>query len=261
MNSAAYPFHLERTVLIQAKPATVFEFLTDSAKWAAWWGAGSTIDARPGGSVYIRHANGIESAGKVLEVHSPERLSFTYGFLSGKPIPPGGSQVTIKLSPHDGGTRLELHHEFAEAEVRDEHVQGWRFQLSLFANLLADAVHANATETVDEWFAAWAITDEGARRTSLTKIASEEIRFFDRFSLLAGLNDLSAHVGAAQRFMPKVVLSRKGEIRHCQGTVLCDWVAAGADGKERMSGTNVFTISPNGKIVSVTGFANPLPLQ
>src|SRR4051794_3367769 len=98
--------HLDRTVAIQAAPETVFNFFTDSARWAKWWGAGSTIDARPGGRVYIRHPNGIESLGEVLDVVPPERIVFTYGFVSGKPMPPGSSRVTIRLEPLRSGTRL-----------------------------------------------------------------------------------------------------------------------------------------------------------
>src|SRR5579871_4596733 len=104
------PYQLERTVEIQAKPETVFRFFTDSARWASWWGAGSTIDARPGGKVYIRHPNGVETVGEVLEVLTPERIVFTYGYASGKPVPPGGSQVTIHLEEEPKGTRLHLLH-------------------------------------------------------------------------------------------------------------------------------------------------------
>jgi hypothetical protein len=39
--------------------------------------------------------------------------------------------------------------------------------------------------------------------------------------------------------------------------VLADWVASGADGRELMSGTNVFVLGPDGRISSATGFANP----
>src|SRR5580693_2250302 len=100
------PYNLDRTVVIRAKRETVFQFFTDSSRWASWWGAGSTIDAKPGGKVYIRHANGVESVGEVLEVQAPERIAFTYGFATGQPIPPGSSRVTIHLQPHESGTRL-----------------------------------------------------------------------------------------------------------------------------------------------------------
>src|SRR5437763_10219956 len=100
------PYHLDRTVVIKARPDTVFQFFTDSARWAAWWGVGSTIDAKPGGKVYIRHPNGIESLGEVLELHHPEHIVFTYGVISGNPIPPRSSRVTIRLEPDRAGTRL-----------------------------------------------------------------------------------------------------------------------------------------------------------
>src|SRR6202043_2187402 len=102
------PYDLERTVVIKAKPETVFRFFTDSARWASWWGAGSTIDAQPGGKVYIRHPNAVEALGEVLEVRPPERIVFSYGFVSGKPMPPGSSRVTIRLEPDEDGTRLHL---------------------------------------------------------------------------------------------------------------------------------------------------------
>jgi uncharacterized protein YndB with AHSA1/START domain len=250
------PFQLERSVVIKAKPQTVFRFFTDSPRWAGWWGAGSTIDATPGGKVYIRHPGGVESLGEVLEVLPPERIAFTYGFASGKPIPPGSSRVTIRLTPDEAGTRLHLLHEFPDAGARDEHVQGWRFQLSLFSNLVANEVYAAAANSVDAWFAAWAIADDQSREESLGKIVGREIHFRDRYSLLDGLADLAAHTGAAQRFMPGIRMRRKGDVRHCQGTVLADWIAVDGDAKERMSGTNVFVFGPDGRIDSVTGFAN-----
>jgi uncharacterized protein YndB with AHSA1/START domain len=253
------PYNLDRTVVIRAKPETVFRYFTDSARWANWWGAGSTIDAKPGGKVYVRHPNGIESLGEVLEVREPELIAFTYGFVGGKPIPPGSSRVTIRLEPDEAGTRLHLRHEFAEANVRDEHVQGWRFQLSLFGNAVANEAYADAHSTVDAWFGAWVMVDEKAREQVLAKIVTPGIRFHDRFSMLDGLADLTAHISAAQRFMPGMGLQRKGDVRHCQGTVLADWIAAGSDGKERMSGTSVFVFSPDGRIDWVTGFTNPLP--
>jgi uncharacterized protein YndB with AHSA1/START domain len=256
------PHHLDRTVVIQAPPQTVFSFFTENERWAAWWGPGSTIEPRSGGRVFIRHPNGIESSGEVVEVVPPERIVFTYGFASGKPIPPGSSLVTIRLEPLALGTRLHLLHQFAEAGARDEHVQGWRYQFSLFGNVVADLVHAKASDVVDAWFAVWSETSADARERELARIASVDVRFRDRFSLLDGIADLVPHIGAAQRFMPDMRLRRHGDVRHCQGTLLVDWIAAGADGQERASGTNVFVLLGDGKIGSVTGFwAPPKPRQ
>ena len=161
------PHSLDRTVVIQASPATVFSFFTDNERWAAWWGPGSTIEPKSGGRVYIRYPNGVESSGEVVEVVAPERLIFTYGFDSGTPIPPGSSRVTIRLEPAGFATRLHLLHEFAEPTVRDEHVQGWRYQLSLFGNVVTDVANAKASDLVDAWFAAWSETEAPARERQL----------------------------------------------------------------------------------------------
>jgi uncharacterized protein YndB with AHSA1/START domain len=251
------PYSLDRTVVIRAAPETVFRFFTDSARWATWWGAGSTIDAQPGGKVYIRHANGIESAGQVLDVRPPLQIVFSYGFVGGKPIPEGSSRVTIRLEPDPDGTRLYLTHKLVDLAVRDQHVQGWRFQLSLFSNAVANEVYADAAAAVDAWFQTWAVQDDTLRGAGFGRIAADCIRFSDRFSALEGLADLAAHAGAAQKFMPGIGLTRKGPIRQCQGSVLADWIAAGSDGQVRMSGTSLFVFQPDGHMREVTSFSNP----
>ena len=152
-------------------------------------------------------------------------------------------------------------HEFAEPGPRDEHVQGWRYQLSVFGNVVSDLVNAGAADVVDAWFGAWSETDENTRRQTLATIASADVRFRDRFSLLDGLDDLVQHIGATQRFMPDMHLratARCGTPRACSSSGGPRW----RRGQQRASGTNVFTLGGDGKIVSVTGFwAPPKPPQ
>jgi len=251
------PFRLERTVTIRATRENVFRFFTDSARWAAWWGAGSTIDARQGGALYIRHPGGVESRGEVVELQPPARIVFTYGFVSGKPMAVGASLVTIELEAEGALTRVHLSHEFADEAARDEHVQGWRYQLSLFANVVADEIYAGAADVVDGWFAAWSETDAIARRAAFGRIAAPDVRFSDRFSLVDGVDDLSTHVGAAQRFMPGVTIRREGSVRQCQGSALVDWIWLKSTGEEFARGTNVFVLAPDGRVESAVGFMAP----
>jgi uncharacterized protein YndB with AHSA1/START domain len=253
------PHDLTRSILIRASRDTVFRFFTDSARWASWWGQGSTIEARPGGRMLICYPGGVQAAGEVVEVTPPDHLVFTYGFVSGDPIGPGSSRVTIDLEPAGPGgreTRLSLRHEFAEPGVRDHHVQGWRYQLALFGNLVANEVQARAADKVDGWFDAWAEPDAAARERLLQTIATPDVRFRDQYGLTDGLGDLLPHITAAQHFMPGVRLRRSGDVRHCQGTVLCDWRVVMPDGQQKGTGTNVFTLGPDGRIESVTGFWN-----
>src|SRR6185295_9079339 len=207
-----------------------------------------------GGPLLIIHPGGVEVRGEVVDVAPPERIVFTYGYASGSPIPPGGSRVTIRLEAEGRGTRLLLLHEFAETAARDQHAQGWRYQLSLFANVVLDQLHARAAEKVDGWFAAWSDEDDAARAERLAAIAAPEVRFRDRFSLVTGMADLLPHLAATHRFMPGFRLRRAGDVRHCQGTVLAEWVAVAPDGQERARGTNVFALDADGRIESVTGF-------
>ncbi len=250
----ALAHQLDRTIVIGAPPAAVFKYFTDSARWAAWWGAGSTIDARPGGRVYVRHPDGTEAAGEVIDLTPPSEFAFTYGFVKGTPFPPGASRVTIRLEPAARGTRVQLTHAFGEAGDRDHHVQGWRYQLSLFANVVANEIHHDAAALVDAWFAAWSERDEVARRNTLAAIASPEVRMRDRFSSVEGTDELMQHISAAQHFMPGLRLLRKGDVRQCQGTVIAEWTAVGPDEAPRGQGTNVFILGPDGRIESVTGF-------
>jgi uncharacterized protein YndB with AHSA1/START domain len=247
---------LDRTVRIEARRETVFRFFTDSTRWALWWGSGSTIDPRPGGRVVIRFPGGVDVHGEVLEIAPPERLVFTYGYAGGTPIAAGASEVSISLAEEGGATRLRLVHAFADPGVRDEHVQGWRYQLALFANVVSDETCAGAAASVDAFFAAWSITDDAARAASLARVAAADVRFRDRFSSVESRDELSKHIGGYQRFMPGLTLQRDGALSQCQGTALVKWIARAADGQERGRGTNVFVFDPDGRMTSVTGFWN-----
>ncbi len=249
----AMPYELERRILIRARPDAVFRHFTDPDRWAAWWGAGSTIEPRPGGELLVRYPNGIEARGRVVEIEPPRRVVFTFGYVTGNPIPPGASLVTIELEPDPAGTRLHLRHRFADPGARDAHVQGWRYQLSIFANVVSDALHAAAGNVVEAWFSAWSEPDAARRQEILEAALAPSIRFRDRFSCVEGREDLLPQITAALQFMPGFRLERMGETRHCQGTVVADWVGRGPDGVQRLRGTNVFTLDADGRIEEVVG--------
>jgi uncharacterized protein YndB with AHSA1/START domain len=250
---ANLPHRLDRTLLIHARRETVFRFFTDSTRWALWWGEGSSIDPRPGGAVVIRYPGAVEARGEIIEITSPERLTFTYGYTTGTPISPGASLVTIRLEATDAGTRLYLTHAFSDAAVRDHHVQGWRYQLALFSNAVSNEAFSDVSATVDGWLDAWSDADRTRRDATLTRIAVPQVSFRDRFSSVEGIGDVSSHLDAAQQFMPGLRLHRDGAVRHCQGVALADWVARATDGSQRGRGTNVFVLNADGRIESVTG--------
>jgi uncharacterized protein YndB with AHSA1/START domain len=253
----ALAHRLDRTIVINAPREAVFRYFTDTPHWAAWWGAGSTIDARPGGKMYIRYPQGTEVAGEVIEAKAPERIVFTYGYVNGDPIPAGSSRITIQLATAGDATRLTLTHELADAEILERHVQGWRYQLSVFSNVVADEMNRGAASVVDSWYDSWAEPDTAVREKTFRAIAAANLSFHDRYSNISTLAELLPHVAAAQHYMPGIRMRRSGDVRHCQGTVLSDFVVVGPDGAQLGSGTNVFVFGPSGKIETATGFTNP----
>jgi uncharacterized protein YndB with AHSA1/START domain len=245
---------LRRSIVVRAPRPVVFRYFTDSERFAAWWGAGSRIDARPGGEMRICYPNAVVAFGNVESIVPDERIVFTYGYEdSTKPFHMGISRVTISLADDADGTRLELLHEFASPEVRDAHVAGWRYQLSVFANVVSREVNATVVALIDGYFAIWNERDPFVRRKRLAEIADERIEFHDDFAAIRGAGDFDEHVAAVHLHMPGSVLERHSEPRHCQGHVLVDWIVR-RNGAPAGAGTNYFDIDAFGRIRRVVGF-------
>jgi uncharacterized protein YndB with AHSA1/START domain len=248
-------FVVDRSVVIGAPREMVFRYFTDTGRFAAWWGAGSEIEPRPGGQVRICYPGAVIASGNVVSIEPPSQIVFTYGYEGeGKPIAPGGSRVTIDLSETPEGTRVRLVHEVGSAAVREEHTQGWRYQMALFAGLVAREAQKHATERVDTFFAAWNETDGAKRLHLLNEAATEEISFRDPYSCTSGRDDLSAHLAAVQHFMPGLQIAREGEVSQSHGTAFCAWTARSPDGSIRSRGMNVYELAPDGRIRRATGF-------
>jgi len=245
-----------RTIEIRAPREAVFRYFTDPARFAAWWGEGSTVDPRPGGKVFIRYPNGATASGAFRELAPPGRVVFTFGNESpAGPIPPGGSTVTVLLEEVPGGTRMTLRHSgFPSAEIARHFVQGWRYQLSVFSRVVTAEIHADAGTTADRWFAAWNETDAPRQRELLAGCARAEVSFCDEYGVLGGRDDVEAQVAAARIYMPGLTLRRCGDAALSHGHALVRWEAVDASGTRKGSGTNVFAFGPDGKITSVIGF-------
>lgn len=248
-----------RHVVVAARRETVFRFFTDSSRFARWWGEGSQIDPRPGGEVFIHYPGGAVARGVVEELVPLERVVFTFGYdRPGAPIPPGGSTVVVTFEDAARGTLVTLRHtELPSEAVARDHVQGWRYQLSVLAKVASDEQHAGAAATVDAWFAAWSEPDAVQRRARLASCAAPDVRLRDDFSCLEGLEDVEVHAGAAQVHMPGLRLERAGEPRVVQGAALVRWQAVRtSDGSVAARGTNIFELGGDGHITSVVGFWN-----
>ncbi|HEX8917295.1 MAG TPA: SRPBCC family protein [Chloroflexota bacterium] len=121
---------LEDIVLVErhinASPATVFSFFSNSERWLLWQGVEATIELRPGGLFRVNVSGDGFAAGRILEVIPNRRLVFTWGWeMSDHGVPPGSSTVRIELLPDGSGTLLRLTHTGLPPESVDLHQQGW----------------------------------------------------------------------------------------------------------------------------------------
>ncbi|MCR9246230.1 MAG: SRPBCC domain-containing protein [bacterium] len=249
------PYSLSRTIVIRAPREIVFRYFTDSERFAAWWGEGSRIDARPGGAVEIVYPNAVVVRGEVQSVDPGRSIAFTYGYDSTQPeLPAGSSLVTVTLQDDPAGTRLELRHDLPTESMRDQHVPGWRFQLAQFANVVCDEHYAAAAGTIDTWFEAWVEADGARRAELLARCTTPDVTMSDRHSCLTGHDDLGQHIAMSQMHMPGMTGERDGEPSQCQGTALVDWHVRDAEGNIKARGRNVMRLATDGRIAAVTGF-------
>jgi uncharacterized protein YndB with AHSA1/START domain len=249
------PHRLDRTLVIRAPRALVFRYFTDSARFAQWWGAGSTIAAHVGGDVVIRYPNRIVGRGKVTALEPDRRIVFTYGYENSHPeLPPGRSLVTIELADVEDGTRLTFRHDFASAALRDLHVAGWRYHLAVFANVVANEHHAGAAARVEQWFDAWAEADPARRRALLAACTTDTVTMHDSYACCGGRDELDAHIANCHVHVPGVRMRAAGAPRHCQGTLHVAWDATDAAGKACGGGTHVMSLAGDGRIRAVVGF-------
>ena len=114
----------------------VWELWADPRKLERWWGPPtypSTFeehDLSPGGEVsyFMTGPDGDKPRGwwRVTSVNPPTSLEFTDGFAdeNGNPAPDMPvSTVTMRLTEHDGGTRMELRSAFESREQMEQLVE------------------------------------------------------------------------------------------------------------------------------------------
>ena len=114
---------IRRELFVEADPATVFAFLTDSDKLMRWMGTQSRLDAEPGG-VYLVNVDGRHVArGAFEEVTPNSRIVYSFGWEEGDMgVPPGSTKVEIDLAPTERGTLLTfVHRGLPEAAVGTAH--------------------------------------------------------------------------------------------------------------------------------------------
>jgi uncharacterized protein YndB with AHSA1/START domain len=118
---------IEQTVRIAASPEVVWEFWTDPARLAEWWGEAAQVEPEPGGVFRVAMESGPVMRGSFIELERPRRLSFTFGWEQniGGPLAPGSTRVEVTLTPDGDDTILVLRHFDMPTTHAADHEKGW----------------------------------------------------------------------------------------------------------------------------------------
>ncbi len=97
---------LEREIVVDATPSTIFPFLSEREQLLKWIGTDAEIDARPGGLFKVLVGGKHPSLGEFVEVVPDQKVAFTFGWDEpGHPIPAGFDPH--RDQPHSGGREDE----------------------------------------------------------------------------------------------------------------------------------------------------------
>jgi Uncharacterized conserved protein len=125
---------LVREVLIDARPETVFEFLTVPSRHIEWEGTAAELDPQPGGVYRVLIGGNHQALGEFVEVIANEKVVVTFGWdLPGHPIPPGSTTVEYTLQPEGDKTRVRLVHRGLPDDAVADHTRGWDHYLARLA--------------------------------------------------------------------------------------------------------------------------------
>ena len=244
---------------IAASADTVWDILTDPARFSAWMQGEVTFETRPGSPFRAAFPNfGIVMAGEIRAVDAEaRRFALTWGAESGpqaKEYPAGSSLLSFEVHAEGAASRVELRHTgLPSAHAARDQEGGWRFQLSrldLTANRIDLA--AGLDRTLPEWIAAWNEQDEETRMAALRRCCADDITFRDDWTGLSGIGLLSMHIANCHQYMPGYTLKHTGDVRVCRGEALVGWRATGPGGPSE--GFNHIRADPDGTIRRVTGF-------
>lgn len=252
---------IELSILIEARPETVYSILSDPEKFADWMGGSAGTHTMQPGSPFELAFPQFETtiAGEVLELVENRKVAVTWGVAVGPQadeVPAGSTRVEFILESEGASTRLTLTHSgIGSLEERAQHEAGWRFhgaRLALFANRAFLTIALKGLVTA--FFGAWNEPDAEKRLALLAESCVAEVEFTDEYATLQGLDELSLHIGNSQMYMPGLHVEQDGDVTICLGEALIPWRILDAEGNVTHQGIDHARVTPEGKLASVKGF-------
>ena len=100
---------VERSVVLDADPADVWDAITDPHQLSSWFGALVDLDVRPGGTGRFVSDDGEVRDAVVVAVDRPRHVTFQWWPVSNRRSnSPSTTRVSFDLEPVEEGTKLTV---------------------------------------------------------------------------------------------------------------------------------------------------------
>ena len=120
----------EKSVVVPLDPEATFDLITQPDRLRRWMAVAARVELRPGGDYRWTVTPGHTAAGTIVDVEPGKRVVYTWGWEDGDPAP-GGSTVTVTLTPVDAGTEVRLAHDGLTEEQAADAGRENRFRVTV----------------------------------------------------------------------------------------------------------------------------------
>ena len=135
---------IRSAIHVDAAPERVFAYFTDADAMTEWMGDRARLEPVAGGAFAV-DVRGVAVRGEYVVVEPPHRLVFSWGHEGSAELPPGASEVEVRLTPSRGGTNVLVEHRGLPDARAAGHERGW----GVFLPRLAEV--ASGASTDDGW--------------------------------------------------------------------------------------------------------------
>src|SRR5262245_38814731 len=112
---------------------------------------------------------------------------------------------------------------------------------------------------VESYVASWNETDPGRRQSALVASCAADASYRDPVMVSDGHAGLDAMLAGVQAKFPGFVLKRISRVDSHNNAVRFAWSLGPAAGPSVVEGVDFATLSPDGKLASITGFIDKMP--
>ena len=259
--AAPTPRTVERSVAVEARPATVWGILSQPDSFSRWMDGKAAFEPQSGSPFRVDFPqHGVVVAGEIVAIDAQAmHLGLTWGSESGPQadrVPAGSTLAEFRVGETPDGCQVDVRHGgFTSDALAAEYDGGWRFHLGRLA-LMANRsdLAAGLGRTLPRWFDAWNEGEDAeARLAALRECCFDELEFRDEWAVARGVESLSVHIANCHRFMPGWRIEAAGEPRICRGEALINWRSTGPGGT--VEGVNHLRAAHDGRLRRVAGFS------